>query len=161
REAFRAMIGLRWDAHAAAVRRAFSRLPAVAAGERAAAAADLVAVRLYLIAQQTEPEGDFGATALRSGDERLSPYLACLNSGLGRLPTYRGAVRRGVDAAALDLAHLRPGSTVLADPGPVGGRSLPVRRAEGLGPPPTTGTYVIWSDTARRLGALLDPEPGG
>lgn len=159
RDAFRAMIGLRWDAHAAPVRRAFSQLPALGAGERAAAAADLVAVRLYLLAQQTEPDGDFGSAAIRSGDERLRPYLACLASGLHRLPTYRGAVLRGVDAAGLDLNRLRPGSTALTEPGPVGGRALPPKTGYGL--PQTTGAYVIWSDTARRLSALLDPEPAG
>ncbi|GLY83563.1 hypothetical protein [Actinoallomurus iriomotensis] len=148
RAAFRAMVGLGWDAHAAPVRRTFSRLPAIAATERAAAAVDLVAVRLFL----TSPaDGAFGPAAARSGDAALRPYLACLASGLGRLPTYRGAVLHGVDAPArTDLT-----GTVLTEPGPVGGLSL----ADGAsGWPPTATVYVIWSDTARRVAALSDAE---
>jgi S-DNA-T family DNA segregation ATPase FtsK/SpoIIIE len=155
RTAFRAMIGLDWDSQAAPVRRAFSRLPALGAGERAAAAVDLVAVRLYLTAQID----DFGPAALRSGDEGLRPYLACLASGLRRLPTYRGVVARGVDT--LKVADLRAGM-VLTDPGPVGGVSFAGvgadDRASLYGWPPTTAVYVIWSDTARRVAALLDAD---
>ncbi len=156
RAAFRAMIGLQWDSHAAPLRRAFSRLPAIAAGERAAATVDLVAVRLYLTAQRTEPDGEFGPAALHSGDERLRPYLACLASGLRRLPTYRGAVLRGVDASAQERARLRPDTTILAEPGPVGGLSFPGETSYGW--PQTSGAYVIWSDTARRVAALFDTD---
>ncbi len=161
--AFRALIGLRWDTHAAPVRRAFSRLPAVGAGERAAASVDLVAVRLFL----TEPDGDYGPAALRSGDERLRPYLACLASGLRRLPTYRGAVVRGVDGSAIDRLGLRSGASVLTGSAPVGGLSLAGRSDPERDWPPTTAAYVIWSDTARWVAALLDgaedapPDTGG
>lgn len=150
RAAFRAMVGLGWDAHAAPVRRTFSRLPAIAATERAAAAVDLVAVRLFL----TSPaDGAFGPAAARSGDAALRPYLACLASGLGRLPTYRGAVLHGVDTPArTDLT-----GTVLTEPGPVGGLSLSGDEAYGW--PPTATVYVIWSDTARRVAALSDADP--
>jgi hypothetical protein len=149
RAAFRAMVGLGWDTHAAPVRRTFSRLPAIAATERAAAAVDLVAVRLFL----TSPaDGEFGPAAARSGDGALRPYLACLASGLGRLPTYRGAVLHGVDAPVrTDLT-----GTVLTEPGPVAGLSLAAAGAYGW--PPTVTVYVIWSDTARRVGALFDAD---
>jgi len=149
RAAFRAMVGLGWDSHAAPVRRTFSRLPAIAATERAAAAVDLVAVRLYLTSR---PDGAFGPSAVRSGGEALRPYLSCLASGLGRLPTYRGAVLHGVDAPVRpDLV-----GTVLTEPGPVGGLSLTGEGARHW--PPTATVYVIWSDTARRVTALFDAD---
>jgi hypothetical protein len=149
RAAFRAMVGLRWDSHAAPVRRTFSRLPAIAATERAAAAVDLVAVRLYLTSR---PDSAFGPAAVRSGGESLQPYLSCLASGLGRLPTYRGAVLHGVDAP------VRPElvGTVLTEPGPVGGLSIAGEGARHW--PPTATVYVIWSDTARRVAALFDAD---
>jgi hypothetical protein len=144
RAAFRAMVGLAWDRHAAPVRRTFSRLPSITATDRAAAAADLIAVRIYL----TSPaDGDFGPAAVRSGMPELRPYLSCLAAGLGRLPTYRGAVLRGVDmSVGEDLAGI-----VCTEPGPVGGVPL----ADG-GWPSTRAAYVIWSDTARRVTALFD-----
>jgi hypothetical protein len=149
RAAFRAMVGLGWDTHATPVRRTFSRLPAIAATERAAAAVDLVAVRLYLT---SPPDGEFGPAAARSGEAALRPYLACLASGLGRLPTYRGAVLRGVDApVGTDLT-----GAVLTEPGPVGGVSLTGDGAYGW--PPTATVYVIWSDTARRVAVLSDAD---
>ncbi|MFB9834401.1 hypothetical protein, partial [Actinoallomurus acaciae] len=90
--------------------------------------------------------------AARSGDAALHPYLACLASGLGRLPTYRGAVLHGVDTPArTDLT-----GTVLTEPGPVGGLSLSGDDAYGW--PPTATVYVIWSDTARRVAALADAD---
>ncbi|MDN3359221.1 hypothetical protein [Actinomadura sp. DC4] len=145
RDAFRAMVGLGWDSHAAPVRRTFSRLPAIAATERAAAAVDLVAVRLYLTSRT---DGQFGPAAIRAGGAALEAYLSCLASGLGRLPTYRGAVLHGVDAPVRsDLV-----GSVLTEPGPVGG--LPLAGDW----PPTATVYVIWSDTARRVAALFDPE---
>jgi hypothetical protein len=149
RAAFRAMVGLGWDAHAAPVRRAFSRLPAIVATERAAAAVDLVALRLYLTSRA---DGEFGPDTVRPGGAELRPYLSCLASGLARLPTYRGAVLHGTDAPV--PAGLT--GTVLTEPGPVGG--LPLASATGW--PPTATVYVIWSDTARRVAALFDGEGG-
>jgi hypothetical protein len=151
RAAFRAMVGLDLDSHAAPIRRAFSRLAAIAATERAAAAVDLVAVRLYLT---SPPDGAFGPAAIRDGGEALRPYLACLASGLGRLPTHRGVVLHGVDAPVrADLT-----GTVLTEHGPVGGLSLAGDGAYGW--PPTATTYVIWSHTARRVAALFDDADG-
>jgi hypothetical protein len=62
------------------------------------------------------------APAVRSGGENLRPYLSCLASGLGRLPTYLGAVVHGVDAPV--RAELT--GTVLTEPGPVGRAVAPV-----------------------------------
>ena len=153
RAAFRAMVGLGWDSHAAPIRRTFSRLPAIAATERAAAAVDLVAVRLYLTSR---PDGAFGPAAVRAGGENLRPYLSCLASGLGRLPTYRGAVVRGVDASVNPDLN----GAVLTEPGPVGGLSLTGEGARDW--PPTATVYVIWSDTGRRVAALFDADdPAG
>ncbi|GAB2847520.1 hypothetical protein GCM10027176_58910 [Actinoallomurus bryophytorum] len=147
RAAFRAMVGLGWDTHAAPVRRTFSRLPAIAAAERAAAAVDLVAVRLYLTS--AEDEG-FGPEAVRAGGEAARPYLACLASGLARLPTYRGAVLHGAGTRArTDLV-----GTVLTGPGAIGG--VPLSAESRAGWPPTATVYVIWSHTARRVAALFD-----
>ncbi|MEV0408529.1 hypothetical protein [Actinoallomurus sp. NPDC050550] len=170
RAAFREVIGLRWDSQAAPVSEALSRLPAVGAGERGSALVDLVAVRLYLTAQQSNADDEFGPAALRSGDERLRPFLACLASGLRRLPTYRGAVIRGFDTSEPALSDLHPGESVLTEVGPVGGRSLSGFGADsasahgrtagrGYRWPPTTAAYVIWSDTARWVSAFLDTAP--
>ncbi|MGH3375771.1 MAG: hypothetical protein ACRDP6_13620 [Actinoallomurus sp.] len=151
RAAFRAMVGLDWDRHAAPIRRTFSRLPAIAATERAAAAVDLVAVRLYLTSRA---DGDFGPAAARSGGETLRPYLSCLASGLGRLPTYRGAMLHGVDAPVRGELT----GSVLTEPGPVSGLPLAGEGADAYGWPATATVYVIWSDTARRVAALFDTE---
>jgi hypothetical protein len=147
RLAFRAMAGSGWEAYAAPLRRVFSRLPAIAADERAAATVDFVAVRLYLL----RPD-EFGPAAVRSGGEALRPYLACLASGLDRLPTYRGAVVRGADVPVPADAV----GTVLTAPGPVGG--LPLNAAYAPGLPPSRTVHVIWSETARRVAALFDAE---
>jgi hypothetical protein len=151
REAFRAMIGPDWEAHAAPLRHAFSRLPAIRADDRAAAVVDFVAVRLYL----TRPDIAFGPAAVRSGDDSLRPYLACLASGLDRLPTYRGAVVRGADAPIPTDSV----GTVLTEPGPVGG--LPLTATHALSLPPTSTAHVIWSNTARRVAALFGAQSDG
>jgi hypothetical protein len=145
RAAFRAMVGLGWDTHAAPIRRTFSRLPAIAATERAAAAVDLVAVRLYLTSAADE---EFGPETVRAGGEAARPYLACLASGLARLPTYRGAVLHGAD----DRVRTDLVGTVLTEPGAIGG--VPLSSEGRAGWPPTATVYVIWSHTARRIGAL-------
>jgi hypothetical protein len=147
RAAFRAMVGLAWDTHAAPIRRTFSRLPAIAAAERAAAAVDLVAVRLYLTSAADE---EFGPETARAGGEAARPYLACLASGLARLPTYRGAVLHGADTRVrTDLV-----GTMLTEPGAIGG--VPLSPESRAGWPPTATVYVIWSHTARRVAALFD-----
>jgi hypothetical protein len=148
REAFRAMVGRDWEAHAAPLRRTFSRLPAIGADERAAATVDFVAVRLYLM----RPDDPFGPAAARSGGESLRPYLACLASGLDRLPTYRGAVVCGADAPV----PVESIGTVLTEPGPLGG--VPLTATHAPSRPRTSTVQVIWSDTARRVAALFDAE---
>jgi hypothetical protein len=139
------MVGLGWDTHAAPIRRTFSRLPAIAATERAAAAVDLVAVRLYLTSAADE---EFGPETVRAGGEAARPYLACLASGLARLPTYRGAVLHGAD----DRVRTDLVGTVLTEPGAIGG--VPLSPEDRAGWPPVATVYVIWSHTARRVGAL-------
>jgi hypothetical protein len=148
REAFRAMVGPGWETHVGPLRRAFTRLPAIGAEERAAAAVDFVAVRLYL----TRPDDAFGPAAARSGGESLWPYLACLASGLDRLPTYRGAVVRG----AVAPVPVESVGSVLTEPGPMGGLPLTATYAPSL--PPTSTVQVIWSGTGRRVTALFDAE---
>ncbi len=117
---------------------------------REAARADLIAVRMYL--QNGEGPLNHGelTRSLRDGERQLLPYAACLASGLGRLPSYRGAVLCGPGGTP-DHGELRPG-TVLRDPAPLSGLPLDAAgkdRVAGVG-------YAIWSITGRRVRQLLD-----
>jgi hypothetical protein len=146
RAAFRSLAQPVWERHSAAVNRAMTRLPVLRGAQMDAARTDLVAVHIYL-------SGD--AEELTDGSpESLGCYLACLSSGLCRLPSYRGvAVRGGLPAGG--LGRLAQGS-VLREPGPVD--ALPIGIAADL--PVRTGGYVIWSSTGRRVRPLLGTTPG-
>ncbi len=135
REQVRAVLGPRWDEQAPTVRRAFEHLPILSAGDRAAAAVDLVALSLFLA-------GDADDSAA---------YRACVASALSLLPTHRGPVFRDMDAADYRrLGPLVPG-LVVAETGPVAGSS----RNVDLPRVPEGARFVIWSQTARILEPLL------
>jgi hypothetical protein len=137
----RAFIAHRWDEQAATVRRAFERLPVLGTADPAAAAVDLVALSLFL-----EGDDEFGSAT----DELGSAYRACITSALSLLPTHRGAMFREVNADEHRRAGLLVPGTVLAEPGPVSGRSLTVGRPHR----PQGALFVIWSRTARILEPL-------
>ena len=152
RNAFRTLAEPVWERHGAAVSRALAGMPALRGEAQEAARADLIAVRMYL---QKETEGPLSHTeltrTLRTGEHRLVPYAACLASGLGRLPSFRGVVLRGPGAGTGHGAGVRPGQ-LLRDPAPVSGVPLdPADRAKvaGVG-------YAVLSITGRRTRQLLD-----
>ncbi|PPS77975.1 MULTISPECIES: hypothetical protein [Streptomyces] len=159
RTAFRALADAVWERHSAAVTRALTRMPALRGAEQEAARTDLVALHVYLDTSY-DPEAPDApapdspaarlnhaalARGMRTGDERLLPYAACVASALRRLPSYRGlAIRRTHEADG----GLVPG-TLLRDPGPM--CALPL----GAGAPrPAGAQYAIWSVTGRRTRPL-------
>ncbi|MGW0948271.1 hypothetical protein ACWD4O_37750 [Streptomyces sp. NPDC002623] len=153
RRAFRELAEDVWERHGAAVARALIRMPALRAQEQEAARADVIALHIYL----NSPDGPLAPEAvvrgLRSGDERLLPYVACLASALRRMPSYRGVAVRGAGDVPLD--DLAAG-TLLRDPAPLG--AVPVGAAAQL---PGGPQYVIWSATGRRVRQLTDRPSDG
>ncbi|GAA0340927.1 hypothetical protein NE235_36610 [Actinoallomurus spadix] len=148
RAEFRSLVQPVWERHSAAVNRAMTQMPALRGGQADAARTDLVAVHVHLSGGLGEPDGpEPGASG---GAALPHAYLACLASGLSRLPSYRGAAVRGGLPADGDLERFAPG-TVLHGPGPVS--ALPIGQAAGL--TTATGGYVIWSATGRRVRPLV------
>lgn len=109
-----------------------------------------MAVTAYL----GNPDGPLGhgelTRALRTGDDRLHSYAACLASGLRRMPTYQGLVLRGTGTKADRASGLRPGDR-LADLAPVSA-VVP----DGGPPMPGDACYAVWSVTGRRVRRLSD-----
>ncbi|MFD4030432.1 hypothetical protein ACFWVP_07800 [Streptomyces sp. NPDC058637] len=150
RAAFRVLAESGWERHGAAVARMLTRMPALRGQEQEAARADLIAAQLYVRGREGPLSHTALHLALRTGDERLLPYVACVASGLRRLPAFRGAAVRGAPEGELPV----PGGC-LRDPGPVS--ALPV---EGGAPAPGGTRYAIWSVTGRRVRQLFDgPAP--
>ncbi|MFF7581153.1 hypothetical protein ACFZBE_40450 [Streptomyces sp. NPDC008061] len=103
---------------------------------------ELTAVHMYL--HQSEGVSE----VLRAGDAPLRAYAECLTSGLQRLPTYRGAVLRGIGKTDLD-AKMHPGQ-LLTTEAPLSGLKLDSVQATAVG----GAAYAIWSITGRRVQAL-------
>ncbi|MEU3612380.1 hypothetical protein ABZ725_08665 [Streptomyces sp. NPDC006872] len=148
RRAFRELAEDVWERHGAAVARALIRMPALRAQDQEAARADVIALHIYL----NSPDGPLAPEAvvrgLRSGDERLLPYVACLASALRRLPSYRGVAVHGAGGVPFDGLAV---GALLYDSAPLG--AVPV----GVGGPlPGGPQYVIWSATGRRVRQLTD-----
>ncbi|MGW3569725.1 hypothetical protein ACWDSL_38685 [Streptomyces sp. NPDC000941] len=167
RTAFRALADAVWERHSAAVTRALTRMPALRGPEQEAARIDLIALHMYLDISYGPDAPDAPDTpaaplshaalarGMRTGDERLLPYAACVASALRRLPSYRGLACSRTHEADGGLV---PG-TLLRDPAPV--CALPP--AAGA-PHPAGAQYVIWSVTARRTRQLTGrpgSAPGG
>ncbi|MEV5750310.1 hypothetical protein AB0L00_21020 [Actinoallomurus sp. NPDC052308] len=148
RAEFRSLVQRIWERHGAAVNRAMTRMPALRGGQVDAARTDLVAVHVHLSGGLGEPDGQEPGSP--GGAGLPDSYLACLASGLSRLPSYRGAAVRGGLPADGDLERFVPG-TVLHGPGPVS--ALPIGGAVEMFA--ATGGYVIWSSTGRRVRPLL------
>lgn len=157
RTAFRALADAVWERHSAAVTRALTRMPALRGPEQEAARIDLIALHVYLDTSYGPDAPDVPDTTaaplshaalargMRTGDERLLPYAACVASALRRLPSYRGLAWRRAHEADGGLV---PG-TLLRDPAPV--CALPL----GAGAPrPAGAQYAIWSVTGRRTRQL-------
>ncbi|WP_147481303.1 hypothetical protein [Streptomyces shenzhenensis] len=61
-------------------------MPALRSREQEAARADLIALRLYLHSTEGPLSQEAVTRALRSYDETVYPYAACLSSALSRPP---------------------------------------------------------------------------
>ncbi|MFM9499001.1 hypothetical protein ACKI1Q_36040 [Streptomyces galilaeus] len=149
----RTYLGRDWDRHVAAVGRALTHFP----GLRSVSAdseitADLAAVHAYLHADALGQGADAVRAALRSGDPDLLAYLACLTSGLRRLPSYRGAALRVTDVFDEVVRDLLPGEEVV-EAVPVG--AVPLGKGYSALP---RDHYLIWSATGRRTDVLMDSE---
>ncbi|MEQ6028274.1 hypothetical protein SOM70_37625 [Streptomyces salinarius] len=156
RQCLRSYVGADWERHASAAQRILTALPGLrpANGEDDEPIDDLAAVYAYLGAS----EGHLGEWELAAALDRQDPdavaYLACLASGLRRLPSYRGATVLTAGVFDDSTAMLLPGEEI--------GAAVPViSRAvdEPWYPTLPDDHYLIWSSTGRRVGSLVDAGP--
>ncbi|GAA2030417.1 hypothetical protein GCM10009839_32670 [Catenulispora yoronensis] len=152
REAFRTLLGSRYNIHLRPVVSAIARVPALRAVDVAAARVELAAVRTYLHDASPESGGAVLDRALRSGEPShrapaLHAYGACLTAGLRRLPAYLGPVYQDSRIDPAWLAEYRVGRT-LVEPAPVGASVF----LDRVG----AGGFLIWSVTGRRTALLED-----
>jgi hypothetical protein len=141
----RDVVGGAWERHSAEVGRALARVPALRGrGTQDDVRAELIAV----VAHLTADEGELSVAGLRAALERdqarAAALLACVGSGLRRLPSHRGAVLRGAAGAVPE--GLLPGDE-LFDFVPV----TAVEGAEGL----AGDRWAVWSVTGRRARSLV------
>ncbi|MFD3821709.1 hypothetical protein [Streptomyces sp. NPDC058625] len=149
--AFRNFAAGAWEAHAAAVSRLLTRMPALRGQELEAARIDLVAAHAYLTTEEGPLHHRELVRDLHSGEGRLLPYAGCLASALRRLPSYRGVALRGGDPAGPE-----PGvGTLLQDPAPVSALAGTPALPAG-----TAVRYAIWSVTGRKVRQLIDRPTG-
>ncbi|WHT16846.1 hypothetical protein N8J89_27400 [Crossiella sp. CA-258035] len=78
----------------------------------------------------------------------MRPFIACVVSGLRRLPAYRGAALTGATLSAADL----PVGSVHAEPAFRNAFASPAMHLPG------DAELVIWSRTARRTGVLAEED---
>lgn len=146
----RATFGRRFNALASAVSRLLSRSPGLrGAGTLSDEISDLVAVQLYL-----DGDAEELAAALRAGGFGEHLRLGrCIEAGLHRLPTHRGAVALRARLSRAELDWYGAAGTVT---------EWGIARARAAGPAGLPGNVdvLIWSSTARRAGAL-DPAYAG
>jgi hypothetical protein len=137
-----------FSAAASSVARVLSRSPRLR-GDGQEVVADLVAVRLYLTEYGQRLDDD-----VRTGQPGSHvPFARCVNAGLRRLPSHRGAVRLRAMLSDAELDWYASQQLVtewafcpaLTD----GGAELP-----------GNVDFLIWSATARRTSALV-PEVSG
>ncbi|MEU6268199.1 hypothetical protein [Saccharopolyspora shandongensis] len=149
RAAFQAWAAEAFNDAVGVVNAALALLPALRSSDEDAARIDLVAVRLYL------GGGARGGAELNDAlrDENPLPcsaYLACLSSGLRRLPVQRGPVfRQSGWSWQQDVREAYPLGAVLSEPGllsavPGGGSVVPDLPVD----------IGIWSRAAHRTSAL-------
>ncbi|WP_329489369.1 hypothetical protein OG618_22685 [Kitasatospora sp. NBC_01246] len=151
RAAFRALLGPHFHRYASQAEQVALRLPALRSQPRDDLKDDLAAVYLH--------HADTGIPASRAelvaaarrpgGPGSLELYLACLGSGLRRLPNHRGAVLLGSDAGEEVLRHYVRGA-LLTEPAPV------VGTPEADLAPGTSTEFLVWSATGRRTSVIAD-----
>ncbi|WP_431676444.1 hypothetical protein [Kitasatospora sp. KL5] len=150
--AFRALVGSHFRHCAARADLAATRLPTLRSSGPDDLRTDLAAVYLHH-ADTGVPasRADLVDAARRPAPGPLAPYLACLASGLRRLPSHHGPLLLGARAGEDGLRHYLPGK-VLTDPAPVVG--LPAHDVE-LGVPVE---FAVWSFTGRRTAVFVEDE---
>jgi hypothetical protein len=136
-----------FHAHAVSVRQMMTQRPGLrsaAAGESLeAVATDFAAVIDYL-----SDDRQLVAAALRSGGTAGDLRVACVLSGLRRLPSFTGAVFTSADRPAMEASGYAVGR-VLVEPAFVEASSSHQATLAG------EVEYVIWSQTGKRVAALL------
>lgn len=156
RQVLRSHVGADWERHTRAAQRTLTALPGLrpAGDEDDEPLADLAALYAYLGAV----EGRLGerelAAALNRRDPDAVAYLACLASGLRRLPSYRGATVLTAGVFDDATAMLLPGEEV--------GVAVPVITHavdEPWYPTLADDHYLIWSSTGRRVGSFAEAGP--
>jgi hypothetical protein len=119
-------------------------LRSAAAGESIdAVATDFAAVIDYL-----SDDRQRAAAALRSGTAARDPRVACVLSGLRRLPSFTGAVFSSASLPGAEASGYAIGR-VLVEPSFLDASSSPQAALDG------EIEYVIWSQTGKRVAALL------
>ena len=148
--AFKELLGPHFQRCASRADQVAMRLPALRSAPREDLKTDLAAVFLHH-ADSGVPvsRAELVEAARRPGPGPLDPFLACLASGLRRLPSHHGAVLLGADPGPEELTHYRPGAE-LAEPAPIVG--LPAHDVE-LG---AAVEFVVWSATGRRTAAFAE-----
>ncbi|MEU3521803.1 hypothetical protein ABZ770_42360 [Streptomyces sp. NPDC006654] len=151
----RSYLGTDWERHASAVQRVLTRLPGLrSAGEADdVLGADLTAVHAYVDAWENRASRPDLAAALESRDSGALAYLACLASGLRRLPSFRGTAVRTAGIFDAGTKMLLPGEELGAAT-PIGAQALEQY------PSAPEDHYLIWSMTGRRVSSLLDTDTG-
>jgi hypothetical protein len=138
-----------FSATASSVARVLSQNPRLRGGGDQDAVADLVAVRLYLTeyGQRTDDNVRAGQVGGHV------PFARCVNAGLRRLPSHRGAVR--LRAALSDAEWSWYGSQQQ-----VTEWSFCPALTDGTAALPGNVDFLIWSATARRTSSLVPDVPG-
>ncbi|MCO1580741.1 hypothetical protein M8C13_33795 [Crossiella sp. SN42] len=147
RDWLRRSLGRDYDRIAGRVTRLLAGLPGLRCGAGdppEVVVADLVALLVYLGAETTTTDD-----SLRAGRfAPVRPFIACVVSGLRRLPAYRGAALTGATLSAADL----PVGSVHAEPAFRNAFATPAMHLPG------DTELVIWSRTARRTGVLAEED---
>jgi hypothetical protein len=138
-----------FSATASSVARVLSQNPRLRGGGGQEVVTDLVAVRLYLT-EYGQRIDDHVRTA-RPGAH--VPFARCVNAGLRRLPSHRGAVR--LRATLSDAEWSWYGSQRL-----ITEWAFCPALTDGTAALPGDVDFLIWSATARRTSALAPELPG-
>lgn len=145
-EKLRASLGPFWERHTRAASRAMTRMPGIRTQDGTGASmAHLAAVHVYMTAVD-----DSQLDSSLSDDDSTLTLLRCLEWGLRRLPSYRGAT-----------ISTNPWLTTKLTPDLVGTRlvsGVPVRATavDGAYSAPSADHMLIWSVTGRRTSVLME-----
>lgn len=153
RDALRSYLDADWDRHLGAVHRTLTQLPGLRSMDaQDELATDLAAVHAYVNAGEDNLRDHELRAGLERRDDHTLSFLACLASGLRRLPSFRGTAVRAAGVFGGDATLLLPGEEI--------GEATAVS-ALALDrdyPTVTEDHYLIWSMTGRRAGSLADSD---